>query len=149
MKFTSLAMLLLAALLLMSSGVQAQANNFKQQEVAVVDGAVWKVQVENGDVDQFTLFRAADQPRDFAWDDKAMKDTVVLIPPGVSFLNLTNDPWYAMSRYRLEIAVSNTRSLASCENLLKEADKRDTRNIWGNRIREGIIVALAAAYALK
>lgn len=134
-------MLLLAALLLMSSSLsRAQESNFKPQEVAVVDGASQNVQIEIGDVDQFTLFRAA---------DKETVDTVVLIPPGVSFLNLTNDPWYAMSRYRLEIAVSNTRSLAHCEKLLKEADKRDNRNLWGNRIREGIIVGMAVAYALK
>lgn len=139
-------MLLLAALLLMSSSLsQAQESNFKPQEVAVVDGTVWKAQVENGDVDQFTLFRAVDQ----ATIEQEMLDTVVLIPPGVSFLNLSNDLWYAMSRYRLEIAVSNTRSLAHCEKLLKEADKRDNRNLWGNRIRDGIIVGLAAAYVLK
>lgn len=138
-------MLLLAALLLMSSSVKAQTNNFKPQEVAVVDGADWNVQIEIGDVDQFTLFRAADQ----ATVDQETVDTVVLIPPGVSFLNLSNDPWYAMSRYRLEIAVSNTRSLANCEKILMEADKRDNRNLWGNRIREGIIVGMAVAYALK
>ncbi len=150
-------MLLLAAPLLMSSSIRPQPNNFKPHEMAVHsaqlmtsgDGADWKAQIESGDVDQFTLFRSAGQYSDFAWGDNAMEDTVVLIPPGVSFLNLTKDTWYAMSRYRLEIAVINTRSLASCEKLLKEADKRDTRNIWGNRIRESIIIALAVAYVLK
>lgn len=81
--------------------------------------------------------------------DHSPVDTVVLILPGDSFVNLTSDPWYALSRCRLETAVINTRALANCEKALKDADKRNNRNQWSLRIREGIIVALAAAYVFK
>lgn len=79
----------------------------------------------------------------------AQSDSVQVIPPGVSFVNLTDETWFALSRRRMEAAVINTELLKECEKTIRKIDNKQKINQLGNRIREGVIIALVIALVVK